>query len=556
MVAPGGNRNSPRGLPHERFASPVPASPKSPESMNVPFCQDSPHTSTPRAACHVARPRVSGANAFRLLAALATGIVLSLCTGCDDSPEAEPVAREEQNPFVGRHVIVSLPKGFELRTRWELPADEWATRTGATVELREHEPASPEFSEGAAVQLFPLEQFAELAATGQLDPLPESLRDDPRMQWLDVFPGLREQQCQWNGKPVAVPLAAPVLLLAYRADLLEAAGRQPPRTWQEYAKLVRELPDWAPGMTAVEPWDATFRSTMFLARAVCYARHPANYSVFFDIRTGEPLIGGPPFVRALETSLAMIETIGPETLKRTPDDCLHELLAGRAAIGIVTVTGPLGGQLPFAAATATDAETETPGDNAERRADSPLSFLPLPGAGEVYNPSTHDWEPPVDGIASRTTLTGFAGTFAAIAKNSPEELRQPAWNLLLTLTGEEQLAGTVPLPLRGLVRDSQTDLAAAWLTGVLTPGEAESAVRATGASLRTANLVPALPVTGRKAFLAALTQSLEHALEGKLTPETALKNAAEQWNNAFEWTSRETVRDSYRQSMGLRPLSR
>lgn len=483
---------------------------------------------------------------------------LALLAGCREEKTAE-VETPVENPFAGRQVAVSLPAGYGLQTRWQLPVDEWSTQTAATVSLSEYESAAGQFQEGATLQLFSLPELPGLAAAGSLAPVPESLRNDPRMLWLDVFPGLREQLCSREGEPVAVPLSVPVLLLAYRADLLQQAGLQPPETWQDYDRLVATLPEWAPGLTVAEPWAESFSASLFLARAVCAARHPANYSVFFDIRSGEPLINGAPFVRTLEQCRQLQEFLPPESSSWTPDDCLRELTEGRAAIGIMTITSSTGGELPLkrkAAADGSSTAAEDPVDASARGRGTALTFTRLPGSASVYNASTDKWEAPASGVSSRTTLAGFAGVFAGVPSSASEELQQPAWNLLMTVTGEDQLTAALPLPLRGVTRDSQADTAATWFTGLLNAGEAESAVRAMASSLRSTDLVAELPVPGREDFLKALAAGVRSALTGQAEPQAALTDVAAQWSAQLEELGQGKVRDSYRRALGLSPLNR
>src|SRR5207302_8201276 len=102
----------------------------------------------------------------------------------------------------------------------------------------------------------------------------------------------------------------------------------------DYQQLVERIEVWAPGLVAVEPWSDDFRATMFLARAVSFAQHPAHYSLFFDIDSGDPLIDSPAFVRALETAKAALARMPPDVLTYRPADCRNAIIGGRAALAI------------------------------------------------------------------------------------------------------------------------------------------------------------------------------------------------------------------------------
>ncbi len=69
-------------------------------------------------------------------------------------------------------------------------------------------------------------------------------------------------------------------------------------------------PAEAPWRGTVEPLGPGWAGLVLLARAAPYAKSQSNYSALFDMRTMEPLISGPPLVRALE-ELAAAAKLGP-----------------------------------------------------------------------------------------------------------------------------------------------------------------------------------------------------------------------------------------------------
>src|SRR5205814_1577198 len=57
-----------------------------------------------------------------------------------------------------------------------------------------------------------------------------------------------------------------------------------------------------------------------------------NYSVWFDIQTGEPLFDSPAFARALHTARQAWRKMPADIWQQSPADCRRELLAGCAAL--------------------------------------------------------------------------------------------------------------------------------------------------------------------------------------------------------------------------------
>ncbi|EFJ41631.1 hypothetical protein VOLCADRAFT_98382 [Volvox carteri f. nagariensis] len=56
---------------------------------------------------------------------------------------------------------------------------------------------------------------------------------DHILDWTSLLPFYREFAAVFGGVVTSIPVSGFVTLLYYRTDLFEAAGRQPPRTWQE-----------------------------------------------------------------------------------------------------------------------------------------------------------------------------------------------------------------------------------------------------------------------------------------------------------------------------------
>ena len=472
-------------------------------------------------------------HAARLLSALP---ILLLAPGCSRSePEPDSALRL---PFDGQAVTVRVPAGHGLPARFELIVDEWSNRTGASARIIESSPEEQSSSEtaGAEVVLFPITDIADRAAAGKLLPIPAELRSEADLDWLDVFQGLRDRVCSVERSPVVVPLSCPVLVCYYRRDLLEQGGLSPPRTWSEYEELVDSLESWAPGLTAVEPWDEDYRATMFLARAVSYVKAPGQYSVFFDIDTGEPLVGTPGYVRALEVSQSLLAKMPEAVASFSPDDCRREFLTGRAALAIA-----------FETAAAESGTTE------RRLAGFSAGFTRLPAAERAYSLATSAWTEQTGSVP----FAAFGGLCAGVSADATasDRSRQSAWNLLATLAVDQREAAFPP-HLLSPCRHSQLEEPSRWAGAALVESESANYLQAVAESVQDTTLVAELPVVGRNRFREALTRRLSSVLSGDRDPQDALQSAAAQWEEIAAELGAESVRDSYRRSLGLPPARR
>lgn len=505
----------------------------------------------------------SGRGCWRAMAVCALSVGgLLLPGGCNDDP---PVVSDEA-PYHDVQIAVSVPPATGFQAAWELPVTEWSEATGAQVALRGVATNTPigEWTKNTNLVLFPIPDFAELAEEGALGKIPEDRLTDT-LAWNEVFQGLRENVCSWRQRPTIVPLQCPVLVCYYRRDLLEVAGLRHPRTWEDYQNLLETLESWAPGLTAVEPWSPEFRATLFLARAVSFARHPGHYSTFFDIETGAPLIASPGFVRAAEWSLRALPKLSPKVLGYSPFDCRQEILSGRAALALAYETGPSLQPLPAIAwgtgvpplsggtSATTDAAT---GTVALRRAHRPkevmIGFCPLPGALEVYNPTRKEWEPAPKGEPHFVGLTGFAGLAAAVTTSSDKMQTEAAWNLLGRLLGPD-LASGAPAGTTSPTREGQLGETARWGGDDLPLREIRDYLNAVAVTLRGRQLVAELPVVGRNRFRSTLGDGLAELLNKSESPEAALEGVARHWEQIIKEIGIDRVRDSYRGSLGLLP---
>jgi multiple sugar transport system substrate-binding protein len=474
-------------------------------------------------------------------------LILPALAGC---PERQTIETAQDSlPFAGVQIRIGVPSALDLRTAWEGPLNEWEAQTGAKYHLEEiPQPGADEAfaifsgSDAPTLALFPLERAGELIAAGSLAPLPESVRGDADgVNWTDLFQGLRDKIVSRKGQPIVLPLASPVLVCCYRQDLLQAAGLKPPQTWDDYQQLVDKIESWAPGLNAVEPWGESFRATTFLARAVSAAQHPGQYSLFFDIETGEPLIDNAAFVQALEASRRALQKMPGDVLNFGPDDCRNELLMGRAALAIVCEPSP------WDVARHREA-VDQPAD--KRIAAASFGVIRLPGSREVYDASRRLWEPLPDKGVSHVTLTAFSGWAIGAGSSSSRVQIEAAWNALLKVAGPDLVSGFPPA-LIGLCRESQ--LQSGSYASSRDGDGAVSVANSVAQSLRDSRLVAELPIAHRHEFRLALTRSLGTAIAGSQSPEEALRSAAAEWREIVARIGPSRHRDNYRASLGLSP---
>jgi multiple sugar transport system substrate-binding protein len=470
---------------------------------------------------------------------LAIGLVV-LC-GC---PGAPPETKSVAQPFRGQEVELVVPASLRLPALWEVAANEWMNQTGATIRWNEYDnregsdagalekTLSAPVSPGGRVILFPLRDISHLDR--YLDPIETT--DDPGLDLKNIFKGLRDRVVSRNRSVVAIPVAAPVLLCYHRADLLKAAGLKPPQSWDDYQSLLDSLDRWAPGLTAVEPLAPGYRSTLFYARSLAFTKHPENYSIWFDLASGNPLLKTAGFEEAVEVAARAWKKMPPSIGTMTPADCRRQILEGKAALAI--------GIEPVSA---TDAASF------KRTAGIEIGITRLPGSHRVFNPNSNRWDVLPQSAVHAPAICGFEGMAIGVDAPAGGGRNAAAWNLLATLAGDHFGSNWASLP-KSPCRESQVGTATGWNESGLTVEEASQAVDATAQSLRDDQLVADLPIPSAADFHRVTDETIGKVLQSELDPAGAVQHLQAAFEQIVSRIGAASIRADYRRGLGLPDL--
>jgi multiple sugar transport system substrate-binding protein len=428
---------------------------------------------------------------------------------------------------------------------------QWQAHSQRAVELREitSERALGEPVE-ADVMVFPSGLLGELAVQRQIIPWPSTAREPGRAgadlspaendyNWSDVFPWLRRRELRWGDELYGVSFGSPQLLLLYRSDLFAQWQLTPPATWQEYERVRAAIADRiaaspssaaSPRYAALEPLSDRWAARCFLARAAAYVQHPNQYSTLFQFTTMEPLIDGPPFVRALEELVAGSGQLPEDVRSLDPAAALARLLAGDIVMAITSPMGAGDAGLPVAS-------------------DATFDVQPLPGTREVYLMSAGDWQPTSDDSLQRVPLLGIGGRIGAVTRraNSAESAR----DFLLWLTSpEESLNFARSSPATTLFRLSHAAQPQLWVEPSLAP-IAGQYVEAMISNQQQPSALMMLRIPGADRYLESLDRAVRAAVAGQASPKDALAEVAQHWRQLTEQLGRDRQRHAYEASLGL-----
>jgi ABC-type glycerol-3-phosphate transport system substrate-binding protein len=347
--------------------------------------------------------------------------LLLLIAGCRPEAASPPAAEPTAAKIPVRLGVVDDEQLAEALGRLR---GEWRAEAGS--ELVVEQIRGDELSTRGrdySVLIVPSHTVGELAERGAIAPPSAEVLAAPGLAWSELLANLRDREVVWGGSAQGVPLGSNVLMCWYRADLLRALGRRPPRSWDEYAEVAgllndrANLKDRAPPVD--QPWCGTLEPTapgsaglLLLARAASYAKHPSQYSALFRIDTLEPLIAGPPFVRALEELTAAARLCGASSAA-TVDDVRVRFLRGECGMAIFWPGRP---------------RAEAPPSGPELEIDVAL----LPGSRTVYEANRGVWEDTPRSALRPVSFLGAAGRVAVVTKEAARP--DDAWRLVAWLS--------------------------------------------------------------------------------------------------------------------------
>ena len=484
--------------------------------------------------------------AGRRTATTGRGFLSALCllvlAGCP-GPDTENGGSSGRLAMVGtlRLAVIGDPA---LAQAIEQFRGEWQGQTGADFEVEQvplDRLAAGEQIAADAV-IYPSHQLGTLATRDVLVSVPERLRKADRGLWPEAFSLLRVREAVWGDQVLGVPFGSPVLVCYYRADLLEKLGREPPQDWAEYQELAglladrQELgeaapPEDAPWFGAIEPLGPGWAGVVLLARAAAYATHRENYSTLFELDTMRPLVGGPPFVRALG-ELAAVAGGGPEDqLDYDPAAVRQAFWQGRCGLAL---------SWPSAAG----------GKSISAAEGVRVGFAELPGSAESYDFINRRWDRRTKDESTRVPLLAIAGRLGGITHQAqwPEATCQ----LLLWLSDDDRCGDVCAASAATtLFRPAHVKQAKAWVEPPVPAAEAAEYAALTQSTLSRSDRLFALRLAGRSEYLAALDEAVHHVVKGEKSPEEALAEAALQWDQITDRLGRQQQAEAYYHSLGL-----
>lgn len=380
-----------------------------------------------------------------------------------------------------------------------------------------------------------------------LEPVPDAYMNTPGMK--DVTLNYRGV-ATWGDKMVQYPVDGDRHYLKYRKDVFDNAaykkkfkdktGREltVPKTWEEYDEVAGFFNNWdwaGDGKPHFGSAEVTKRDDLmfsaFISRAAAYAKHPnVTGGFFFDLKTMEPQINTPGFVKALEMFVKAKSYFPP----------------GGDSFGLGDEIFSFGGGQALMSYSWDDAFIQA--QEAGSKIRNKVAAAPLPGSREVWNRNAKKWDKFATPSQAPYITWGWTSAVAKASKN-----KDVAFDYLCFFSNEANALHDLQIGRFGVnpYRKAHFDMALwadklGWDKAVAT-----SYVNTLSGMDSSKNRVFDLRVPGVNQFMTSMAAGVSEAMAGQKTPKQALDDVAGEWKRIVDRIGKDKVRDAYAKVVAL-----
>ncbi len=467
-----------------------------------------------------------------------------------EMPPAVQTMQAQVTPYVtptpeGPYRGITITVGTVIEPRVSIPAEalgrQWQKKAGGGVEVVElaEDKLLEQIKSGSDfdVIVYPAHWLAEVKDV--VVPISDELKE--KVDWEDIAPLYRERVLAWNGTAYAIPYIGASPILAYRKGVLKDEENKekfkekygydlrPPQTWEEYRDVAEFFQDWDwdgdedPEYGTLEMQAKGQARWAFLGRAASYADPDEPF--FFDADTMEPRINNPGWVKALEQCVEISKLGPPNMAEYSLDQVRGSALMGKAMLAVEWADIGAISLNPRVSAVV-----------------GKLGFSALPGAKEVYNPTSGEWEEQPE--VRHVPYAAFGGWVQSVLQSSQNQ--EAAFDFCLFLSSKEvdtllSMAGVQTMRLSGL------DDAEKWSSMGL---DAESGyLELVKGIVNDPRAIMDLRIPGAEEYFEALETQLARAIAGEVEPQEALDEAAQAWEEITDRLGREEQKKLYQESL-------
>ncbi len=376
------------------------------------------------------------------------------------------------------------------------------------------------------------------------EPVPDSIKQ--LIEWNDILPIYREGILRWGDNYYALPYDGDVVTLFYRKDIFEdplyknafkkeyGIALRVPDTWDDYNRIASFFSKQDrdgdgktdPGIVGSRLKNSS-SMLIFLSKAAAYAKYPDDPAFYFDIKTMEPRINSPAFVKALREYIEELDYGPPGMINYAASDTRSAFIRGE---GVMVIDWANIGVL---------AETAPQSIIKEK-----VGYTQLPGANEVYNVRKKRWEKKYNRVSS------LVGNYIFIV-NRKSKNKDLAFAFASYMTSPEITGRLVSKAGAGInpSRFSHLKNPASWREGGFSEDSASRYIQTIKQAIHTENFILDIRIPGSAEYYASLDEYLYRALKKELSPQMALDEVSKRWNDITDTYGRVNQAELYRMSV-------
>jgi multiple sugar transport system substrate-binding protein len=380
----------------------------------------------------------------------------------------------------------------------------------------------------------------ELDAAGLLEDMTPYIEKDTKLDLADVAPYFREFAQKIGGKTKLLMVDGDFQMVYYRKDVLEKAGLQPPKTWDDYLAVASKIH----GSDMNDDGQADYGSCIFKKRnaqsyfaiqtvAASYVQTQGTAQGFhFDAATMKPVINNAAWKKAFEVYKETGKYGPPEELNMDIGDTRGLFKAGRCGLLIEWGDpGPL--QL--------DPDAE--------KVKNLIFAIGAVGSKEVLDRKTGELVPvtkesaphAIDGV-NYAPFSAFGGWAGAINAKADPKKKQASYAFLSYMNQAAQSNLDVTIGTTGYnpYRNSQLVSTDLWVKSGMSEDLAKNYIGAINDALNNPNMASDMKIPGAQKYTGVvLDTELARYLAGEITVDEALNNIEAGWEEITEDFGRE-----------------
>jgi multiple sugar transport system substrate-binding protein len=399
--------------------------------------------------------------------------------------------------------------------------------------------------------VFAPQWMGDFIVPGYVEVLTDRIAADEALEWEDVAPFFRDFSATYAGDVYTIPLDGDFHMVYYRTDLLEEAGFDPPKTWDEYL----EIAEFFHGQDLNGDGDPDYGSCISKKRAAqaywfitsvagsMLQSQGTSQGAFFDTETLEPLIDNAAFRKALEIYDATTQFGPPDEINLDVGDTRSLFTSGRCALSMDW--GDIG-------TLAIDPETSIVMDK--------TGAVILPGSTEVLDRATGELVPcdeetcpfAIDGI-NYAPFASFGGWSGGINAAIDDIQKDAAYDFISYMAQPAQANVDVTIGATGYnpYRTSQFLNRQGWVDAGMSPEAATNYLGAIEASLDSPNMILDLRIPQNQRYQQiVLDTAVAQFLVGEITLDEAVQQIYDGWEEITEELGREDQLAAYKASIG------